>query len=76
MDRPLGEYPDLGPFLSYLGTRPLLRGAIGNIDLLHRKYGDEYLRFASELLGVTRSIGVDPGPVFEAYIYEYLRDLV
>jgi ubiquinone/menaquinone biosynthesis C-methylase UbiE len=75
LERQLQEYPGFGRFLAYLNSSSLLQGAVANIDLLYAKYGKAYLGFAEELLGAMTSIEIDPAPVFEAYIYEYLRDL-
>ncbi len=75
LEQQLQQYPGFGKFLAYLNSSTLLQGAVANIDKLYAKYGDAYLGFGEELLGAMTSIDIDPAPVFEAYIYEYLRDL-
>lgn len=68
-------YPDVTSFLSFLSSRTLLKGALDNVHNLYAKYGQGYLQLAEDMLGTMRRISVDPTHVFEAYIYEYLRDL-
>jgi len=69
-------FPSLGAFFNFVNSSTLLRGSRANMDILYRKYGEEYLTFADEVLATVKLLGFDPNPIFERYILEYIRDLV
>ena len=71
----LDRYQSLRVFLDDLSAHDFFKGAVKNIELLHRKYGEDYLQFAEDTLAAVKKIGVEPVPVFRAYLIEYLRDL-
>jgi ubiquinone/menaquinone biosynthesis C-methylase UbiE len=75
MKEDLGDFPHFSEFLQHLNSSSFLRGALTNIDALYVKYGREYLRLGEDILVTMKKLGVNSVTVFEAYMYEYLRDL-
>jgi SAM-dependent methyltransferase len=75
VEHDIKNYPDVANFLSYLSSRTMMQGALNNVYNLYAKYGQNYLQLAEDMLSAMHKISVNPAQVFEAYIYEYLRDL-
>jgi len=69
-------HPRLKDFVDHVNERPLLRGSAMNMEILARKYGDNYLAFAEEMLETAESLGFDSKGAYERYIMEYIRDLI
>jgi 2-polyprenyl-3-methyl-5-hydroxy-6-metoxy-1,4-benzoquinol methylase len=76
MQREWAHSPEFKEFLGSLNSSAFLKGSLASVDVLYRKYGDDYVRLAETMLASMRKMGVDPTKVFEAYIYQYIRDLV
>lgn len=70
------SHPRLKDFIDHVNERPLLRGSAMNMEILQRKYGDNYLAFAEEMLATTESLGFDSKGAYERYIMEYIRDMI
>lgn len=70
------QYPRVNNFLDGLNKSTFLKGSAINIEVLHRKYGADYLSVAEDVLRATEKIDINATSVFERYLLEYLRDLI
>ena len=62
-------------FSKELKKIPMTGGFVAQIDLLKKRYGEEYIRVAENILELFEVLELDPVKTSRKYIYDYLKQL-
>jgi len=71
----LAGRPEFAALISRLQSSPMTTASTANMNVLFRKYGQEYLDFTERMLGLLKRLGINGPDVFADYLFQYLRDL-